>query len=797
MSKTAKIINGPAQVAANAKGVPTVCVFCTHNCSLSVDVKDNVITTIKGDESNPNTGGYMCNKAQAIPNYVRHAQRLEHPLKRMPNGEFIRISWDQAIAEIAEKLNSIRKKHAPRAIAMFGLGGQGNHMDAFGAVPFMFNIQSPIFFNALGQEKTQHAMVWRHIYRATPDMYLPPDEANSDYVLVMGTNPVISNRGLKPADEYKMLATDNTRKLVVVDPRVSETAKRADRHIRVKPGGDAYLLMGMVATILQEDLQRDEYIAKRVNGFEQLKADFQSVDPKKMAAYAGVSHDDLVLTAREFAASPSACIAWDLGVEHTVNSTLNSYLINIMLLITGNAGQEKGNLFVQQFGPKGRYFEKQPRALVSGISAIPFLLPVGMFSPNLVPEEIMNNHPDRIRAMIIDATNPLVSYADTQALKAAFNELELMVVIEVAMTETARVANYVLPAPVGYEKWEYATFPHLQFTPQLRPPVVKGPDEALPEQEIYYRLTRAMGLVPKAPRILNWLSKKARTPLGAPLYLGALVGLATLRGGGLFPIAGRMMTWLYETMGKTLPSPALAVLWLLSHGYALTQRKALNRAMPEAKEMKNPFAVGELVFSKLLAHPEGFLAGEIAPENNFKAGCRHPDRKARIYHADWMSDIKKLAATPPSQRDPSYPFVLNGGLRTGWTANTIVRDPAWRKGKGPHCPVIMNPHDAASLGVVDGQMVRLETRRGFLEGPVKTDANTATGHLHIPNGFGVEFPDTVTGELKTVGMLVNSIVDVKDRDPYTGVPHIKYIQCRVLPVSQDIQEPPERALRSA
>lgn len=781
MSQSHYLINGPANVPANASKAPTVCVFCTHNCSLTVDVKDNVITTVKGDERNPNTAGYMCNKAQAIPNYIRHAQRLEHPLKRMPNGDFIRISWDQAIAEIAAKLNAIRKKRAPRAIAMFGLGGQGNHMDAFGALPFMFSINSHVFFNALGQEKIQHAKVWRHMYRAGPDIYLPPDEASSDYVLVIGTNPVISNRGLKPVDEYKKLVADGKRKLVVIDPRLSETAKKADRHIRVKPGGDAYLLMGMVATILQEDLQDKRYIAERVNGFEELAAGFKCVDPRRMAEYAGVSHEDLALTAREFASSPSACIAWDLGIEHTVNSTLNSYLINVMLLITGNAGQEKGNLFVQQFGPRGRYIEKQAKSLVSGIEAVPFILPVGMFSPNLVAEEIQNNHPDRIRALIIDSTNPLVSYADTDALKAAFKELELMVVIEVAMTETARAADYVLPAPVGYEKWEFASFPHLQFTPQLRPPVVKGPQEALPEQEIYYRLTRAMGLVPKAPAVLRLLAKNARSPLGAPAYLGALAALAAVRGGGLYPTLGRMMTWLYETLGPTLPSPALAPLWLTCHGYALTHRKALNKAIPEACSHKNPFAVGEIVFQKLLDHPEGFLAGELPLENNFKVGCRHPDRKARIFHDQWMADIHKLATTSPLQRDPSYPFVLNGGLRTGWTANTIVRDPSWRKGKGPHCPVIMNPSDAAALGIHDGAMVRLETRKGYLVGPAKLDANTATGHLQIPNGFGVEYPDPVTGELKTVGLLVNSIVDIRDRDPYTGIPHTKYIRCRITP----------------
>lgn len=784
MQAIPKIVQGAAQPPENAVNTPTVCVFCTHNCSVRVDVKDNAITAIRGDESNPNTAGYTCNKVQAMPNYVRHAQRLEHPLKRQPDGSFQRISWDQAISEIAARLNTIRQQHAPRSIAMFGLGGQGNHMNAFGALPFMFSLNSPVYFNALGQEKTQHALVWRHIFKATPDLYLFADEEESDYLLVLGTNPLISNRGLKPTDVYKHIAADPKKKLVVVDPRVSETAKRADRHIRVRPGGDVYLLMGFIAVILNEQLQDKPYLRQRVTGFEQLAGDFKDVDPIRMAEYAGVSHEDLISTAREFAQSPSACISWDLGVEQTVHSTLISYLINVMLLITGNAGVARGNLFVEQFGPKGIFQEKQAKALVSGLEAIPFILPVGMFSPNLVAEEITCSHPDRVRALIVDASNPLLSYADTKALKAAFAQLELMVVIEVAMTETAHMAHYVLPAPVGYEKWEHATFPHGNgFTPQVRPPIVRGPDEALPEQEIYYRLSRAMGLVPKAPAILHTLARKARSPWGAPLYLATMGALAALRGGGLFPIAGRMATWLYETLGPTLPSPALAMIWLMSHGYALTRRQALNNALPQARQLRNPFAAGELVFKQLLDHPEGVLLGHMPKSENFEQGCKHPDGKARIYHREWLADIRKLSQTAPSQRDPAYPFVLNGGLRTGWTANTIIRDPAWRKGKGPHCPVILHPDDASELGITNGAMVRLETRRGMVEGPARLDAATARGHLQIPNGFGMKFPDPVTGELKQVGILVNELMDIQDRDPYTGCPHTKYIQCRIQPIA--------------
>lgn len=784
MPNMPRIIDGPAQVARNATDVPTVCVLCTHNCSLRVDVNDNTIVAVRGDETNPNTRGYTCNKARAIANYVQHAQRIEHPLKRKPDGTFERISWDQAITEIAAKLKGIHLANAPRSIALVGIGGQGNHMAGFGSLPFMFSLNSLMFFNALGQEKTQHALVWRRLFRATPDVYLHADEEASDYMLLMGTNPLISNRGLNATEVFKKLAANPDRKLVVVDPRVSDTAKRADRHIQIKPACDVYLLMGMVATILREGLHDDAFVTRRVKDFAPLLAALSDIDPRVMAERAGVSFTDLAATAREFAQAPSACIYFDLGVEQNRHSTLVSYLINVMLLITGNAGVAKGNVFIQQFSPQMMYIQKQVKALVSGIEAIPMFLPVGILPPSVIPEEITTDHPDRIRAVFVDGSNPLVSYADTRAFREAFAKLELLVVIEPAMSETAMVADYVLPTPVGYEKWDYATFPHMEITPQLRPPVVQGPAEALPEPEIYFRLSRAMGLVSKAPSILHKLARTARHPIGAPVFIAATAVLAALRGGGLMPIAGRITNWMYETLGARLPAPALSLMWLISHGYALTRRTELNAAVPEARKLWNPFAAGELVFNKLMAHPEGVLLGQSPMEGNFERHCHHKDGKAHIYQADWLADIRELANNPPVP-DTDYPFVLNGGLRTGWTANTIVRDPAWRKGKGPHCPIILNPEDAAILGIQDGDLVKLESRRGAVEGPAKLETATARGHLCIPNGFGMRFPDPVTGELKQVGIRVNELQDIQDRDPYTGCPHTKAIACRVLRIEPD------------
>jgi len=783
MTTISKLIEGPSGVPENAENLPTACVICSHNCGLRVDVKDNEIVAVRGDESHPSSRGYTCNKGYAIPNYVNHKLRVQHPLKKQPDGSFARISWEQAISEIAERLNHIRKQHAPRAIAVTGIGGQGNHSNGFGAIPFLFSVGSPMFFNALGQEKTQHALVDRRLFRGTHDLYLPGDEHHSRYAIVIGTNPLLSNRGINATDTIKELARDPERKMVVIDPRITETARRADRHLRVKPAQDIHLLLALAAVIVQEDLVDHEYLRAKTRNADKISKLLRRVDIDEMARRCGVPREDIEATAHEFAAAKPACISYDLGIEQTPHSTLISYMTRVILLLTGNVGRKGGNPFLQLYGPKTPFMPFMASALVSGIKAIPMFVPLGQFSPNLIPEEILNPHPERIRALIVDGANPLASYADTSRFREAFAKLDLLVVIEPAMTETARVADYVLPTPTGYEKWEISLFPKDMVVPQLRPPIVNGPAEALPEVEIYYRLARAMGLNPPAPKILHSLAKKARTPLGAPAYLGALFTLAGARLGSPLSTAGRAVFWLYETLGPRLPNPMLSLLWLMTQGYALTRREQIERALPETKKIRNPFALGEFIFQKLLDHPEGVVVGLQDIEGNFEDFCGYRDGKARIYQKDFAADIEKLITRHSSTTDTDYPFILNGGMRTGWSANTIIRDPAWRKGRGPHAALHMSIDDAAALGVENGALMRVTSRRGSVTVPVKVEANTLPGHVHLPNIFDLLYPDAITGELRSTGVGINELSDATDRDPYTGIPHLKHIRCRIEPVS--------------
>ena len=770
-----------APIPLDAEDLPTVCVLCSHNCGIRVDVADGQITAVRGDERNPITAGYICNKAVSIPHYVRHAERVEHPLRRRPDGSFERIGWDVAIAEIGARLAAIRAEHSARAIGLVGIGGQGNHMDAPYGLGFLRALGSRRWFNAFAQEKTQHALMDQWMFDASPAAYFHVDHENARFMLVLGTNPRISNRGHNPTDTFKEFVADG-RTLVVVDPRETETTRSATRHLRVRPGTDAYLLLGMAATIVaSEGLADARFITAHTRDFEALRAALAGVDVAEMAARCGIEPTAIVDTAAAFARAGGAAIFYDLGVEQAPFSTLISYLIRVLLALTGNVGRRGGNVFFQTLLPpvreSGREREME-RALASDIPAIAALGNFGMFSPTLVPEEVLLDHPERLRALIVEGSNPFLSYSDTGRWREARARLDLLVVIEPAMTETARVADYVLPTPVGYEKWEFANFPKgwPEVYVQLRPPVVAGPPEALPEPEIYARLGEAIGLFGDPPAVLHELAADALEPEGGMRFLAAAQEAAAA--GDPHIAKERLLFWTYRTLGPHLPSPAVAAFWLQCHLNAMLRFPDVVRALGAEWAARTPFEIGTELLRRILAHPEGVEIARLDPERNLEEHVGFDDGRIRLAPDAMLAEIRRAAVTPPAH-DPDYPLILAAGLRTRWTANTIHRDPAWRKGRGPHCALNLSPADARTLGVRDGDRVRVVTRRGALTLPAQLDPKLLPGHVWMPNGFGMAHDGTTDGGNQ------NELTDVADRDPFTGIPHHRYVQCRLEPLGPE------------
>ena len=755
----------------NGTNLPTVCVLCSHNCGIRVDVKDGKITAVRGDETNPISKGYVCNKAFSVAHYVDHGDRVPYPMRRRPDGTFEEIDWDTAIGEIATKLDAIRRAHSPRAIALVGIGGQANHMDAPYALGFLRGLGSKRWFNAFAQEKTQHNLLDQWMFDASPTVFLHADTHHAKFLLVLGTNPKISNRGHNATDTFKMLAEDPSRTVVVVDPRETETTRTATRHLRARPGTDVYLLLAMAAIIVREGLADDAFLAERTIGLDVLRIELARVDPAVMARRCGLDLAAIQETARGFAAAESAAIFFDLGVEQSPFSTLNAYLIRVLLTLTGNIGQVGGEVFLETFLPpvvEAARVSEPERALASGIPAIRALGNAGMMSPTLVPEEVLIDHPERIRAIIVEASNPILSYSDAPKWREAREKLDLLVVIDPAMTETARLADYVLPVPTGYEKWETASFPRgaPEVFVQVRPPVVPLRIAALTEPEIYVRLAEAIDLFGTPPPELFELARHADTPEGAMAYLMAGQAAAT-RG------EQQLIYWTYRTMGPHLPSPALAAMWLLMQLNGLFRPESVVRTLGPAWEGKTPFELGSEIFRRVVAHPEGVEIARQRMETNLDDHVGFADKKVRLAPEPMLPELRRAIATEPTV-DPAFPLVMAAGLRTRWTANTIQRDPAWRKGKGPHCALNLSPADATGLGVRAGDTVRVSTNRGSLTMPAQVDAKLMAGHVWMPNGFGM-----VSSDGMVTGANQNELTDAADRDPFTGIPHHRYVRCRV------------------
>jgi anaerobic selenocysteine-containing dehydrogenase len=766
-------------IPRDAKDQVTVCVLCSHNCGIRVDIEDNRMVAVRPDKTSPITHGYICNKAVTVVNYAHHGQRLEHPLRRRVDGTFERIDWDTAIAEIGAKLSGIRDAHGGRAIGLVGIGGQANHMDAPWALSFLKSVGSRRLFNAYAQEKTQHNLIDFWMMDAPPAAFMHADQDHTKYLLLLGTNPKISNRGHNANDYFKK---NPNRTVVVLDPRVTETTRTADRHLRVKPGGDVYFLTAMAAAIVQRELYDSAFVESSTSGFGELRDALSSIDIDEMASRAGLDAASIFQVAEEFARAESAAVFWDLGVEMTPFSTLISYLIRVVSTLTGNLGRKGGNVFYGTLSPPERSanrFDEPEKALASGIPAIRALGNAGMFSPTLVPEEIMLDHPERLRAIVVEGSNPFLSYSDTNAWREARKKLDLLVVIDTSMTETARHADYVLPTPCGYEKWEVALFPkgYPQIPVQVRPPVLAGPDEALPEAEIYLRILEAMGRLLPVPEELASLAPMASTPGGRGFFLMTTMAAAPAAEAQGYDGESQALAWAYRVLGPAMPAPSLVAVYFLCQKNAMMRPADIVRTLGADWQDRSSFDLGEEIFRLILAHPEGVEIARLDATSNFEATVGWEDKRVRLAIPEMLAELERAIST--SRENPEYPLVLSNGLRTRWTANTIQRDPAWRKGSGPHCPLSVHPADAAALGISAGDLATLSTGRASVVLPVVIDDKLLPGQVAMPNGFGMITGFDAGGAPIRDGINMNEFTDTADRDPFTGIPHHRYVRCRV------------------
>ena len=249
----------------------TACNLCYVNCGIEVLVNDGHVEKVRGDRSSPKSQGYLCNKAARIPYYAHHKDRLTTPLRRRADGGFDAIEWDVAIAEIAERVRALVDRHGGKSLALYGGGGQGNHAGGAYANAFLRALGSRNVFNALSQEKTGDFWVNGHMF-GSQTCHTAEDVHHCDLLFVIGANPWIAHGFPNARDHLNQIRKDPARKLIVVDPRRSETAEMADLHLAVRPGADAFLLGALLATLVRSDAIDHDFIREHTVGFDEVRA---------------------------------------------------------------------------------------------------------------------------------------------------------------------------------------------------------------------------------------------------------------------------------------------------------------------------------------------------------------------------------------------------------------------------------------------------------------------------------------------------------------------------------------------
>lgn len=739
----------------------TACILCSRNCGLKVDIEDGHFVRIRGDEAHPVSKGYICQKAARLEHYQKHGDRLTHPLKRQLDGSFARVSWDEALDDIAQRLLQIRKQHGGDAFAFLGGGGQGNHLGgAYGSLQLRAAMRSRNAYNALGQEKTGDFWLNGRLF-GHQTCHTTEDVEHADFVLFIGTNPFQAHGIVNARDVLRDLKKDPERTMVVVDPRRTETAKQADIHLQLKPGTDAYLMSAMLAIIVREGLHDRDFIAKHCTGFEAVEQALLAIPVEDYARRADVPLADLERVARGYATARTACLRIDLGIQHTLHTTLNGYLEKLLYLVTGNFGVKGGNNLHSFLLPViGHTDERKPRIKRTAYHR---MFPIaGILPPNILPDEILKAGERRIRSVFVDSCNPALTWADSGAYEEAFKSLELMVVVDVAMTETARLAHYVLPAASQFEKWEATGF-NLEFPANffhLRHALFEPLGESLPEPEIYTRLLEKMGVL---PRRFPLLERIARHEPKASAHLGymAAVGALLLRKKKLIPYAASI---LYRTLGPTLPKGAAvaAPLLALCIQYANKYPAAVRRAGFKGSRL----TLGTALFRAILARREGTLMSVHEYDDTWTL-IGTPDRRAHLEIPEMLKELRDLETETLPGAD--YPFVLMAGERRSYNANQIYRDPAWRK-VDPHGALRLHPEDAVMLRVADGERVTCTSARDSIEVVVEVDDSVRRGMVTLPHGYGQRYQGG-----PAIGPELNRLTSGDHCDPLSRTPYHKYV----------------------
>jgi anaerobic selenocysteine-containing dehydrogenase len=676
------------------KTVLRTCPLCDSVCGLKLTLDDaGHVTSVKGDPDDPLSKGFICAKGASLGHLDEDPDRLTAPLVRK-DGEWLEVGWDEAFQTVHEGLNRVIDAHGRQSLAVY-FGNPTFH--TMGGIlyrmPLSMSLGTPNVYSASTIDQMPKHVACGYLFGDAFAISVP-DINRTDYLLVLGANPVESNGSLCTAPNFpgrlKALRARGG-KLVVVDPRRTQTAELADEHLFVRPGTDACLLFGIVHTLLAENLLS---IDLDVNGLADLRRLAEPFAPVAVAAVCGVDADTIARIAREIAAAPTAAVYSRVGVTTTEFGTITQWLVDVINILTGNFDRPGGVMFTKtatmDLGRTGVPY--QTGAFHSRVRGLPESL--GELPVATLADEIETPGEGQVRALIAVAGNPVLSAPGGPRIGRALETLEFMVCVDPYLNETTRHADVILPPPRILQMAHYdflllsvAVHNYTRFSPPILP---LRPGQ-LSEPEIMARLTMiAAGMGPDAdPELLNeqiigqFIDGAVSTP-GSP-YLG--MPAAELRA---------------ALEGGDGPERMLDIM-LRRGSYGLT-------------------------FNDLLSNPHGIDLGPLRPRLS-ELLCT-ASGKVELAPPQLNLEVARLGA----RLGRPHAEMLLIGRRQRRSLNSWLHNVTPLVGGSNTCTLHVNPDDIARLGLGDQAIVR--SANGELVVPVEATEAIMPGVVSLPHGWG-------------------------------------------------------------
>lgn len=676
----------------------TICMMCRINCGLDIHVEDGRIVDVRPMKEHPLKVPYNCAKLQGMIDWAYSKDRLLNPLKKT-NGEFREISWDEAFDFIAKKLSKIRQEYGPRSLLVhFGSAFiftpteqvARRFCDIFGTPNYTSGDTYCFFARVMGFRLTLGA-----------PFILPTYGGDPECTVVWGNNPAEST----PLQVLGISALKKRGgKLIVIDPRVTPVAKEADIHVQIRPGTDSALALSLLNVIIAEELYDKDFVHNWTVGFDRLVEHVKDYSPERVENITWVKAEDIRQIARTYAKSKPASIAPGISLEHCTNGIQTIRAISILMAITGNFDIPGGNRYATPFemesirvGETGRNQKVLQDAV--GAEYPLFSQIVGESTAAPAIEQILTEKPYPIKALIVHGGNPALTWPNANKVKKAFEKLDLVVVGDIFLTETAKLADIVLPGTTFLERKDLKAYraqalPLIQTTGRAIEPL----GNSMSDWKIWAELAKKMGY-------------------------------------------GEYFSWkntddLFEYLLK--PS-----------GYSLKQ---------------------------LRANPGGMFYEKKGVQRYLESGFDTPSGKVEIY----SETMKKHGYDPlPTFHEPmesfvskpnlaeKYPLLLITGARVKWFFHTqYFNVPVLRK-HVPEPQIEINRDTAKALGVMDGDMVSVESERGSGRFKVKTSDDIHPKVASIPHAW----PNEANA---------NNLTNDMERDPVSAFPGFRSVLCRVI-----------------